>query len=268
MTSTFEEPSGIVALTTDFGLEDPYVGVMKAVILSRAPGARIVDVMHGVPAQAVAVGAFQLARSAPYFPIGTVHVVVIDPGVGSKRRLLVAEASGQCFLGPDNGVLDAVLDPDSLVHELDAERFALPHLSRTFHGRDVLAPAAAAIVNGLAPSSAGKQRILDWTKLAPVSIARSADGRRLEVEVLFVDHYGNVILNVSPKDLGSPLEGWNALFQGGEAVFASTYAQVPSGRALLLVDSFGAMEIAVNGGDAAARFGLARGARVTLEKRT
>jgi S-adenosylmethionine hydrolase len=258
----------IVALTTDFGLSDPYVGLMKAVILARAPEARIVDVTHGVPAQDVRVGAFFLARAVPYFPPGTVHVAVVDPGVGSARRLLVAWARGQCFLAPDNGLLGGVLDGEAQVFELDAARFALPFASHTFHGRDVLAPAAAAIAGGLAPASAGARRVTDHVRLPATTLERSADGRRIEVEVLFVDRYGNAVLAVTPADLNGEPAAWRALVSGVEVAFARTYAQVPSGGALLLVDSFDALEIAVNGGDAARRFGLSAGARVTLEKRT
>jgi S-adenosylmethionine hydrolase len=259
--------SGIIALTTDFGILDPYVGMMKAVILSRAPAVCIVDVTHGVPPQDVRVGAFWLARSAAYFPAGTVHVAVVDPGVGSARRLLVAEARGQCFLAPDNGLLSGVLDDAASVFELDGERFALPRASHTFHGRDVLAPAAAAIANGLAAEEAGRRAVRDWVRLPPAVIERSADGRRIEAEVLFVDRFGNAVLNLAASDLEPDPASWRAKLAGAEVPFARTYAQVPAGGAVLLVDSFDALEIAVNGGDAAARFGLARGARVTLENR-
>lgn len=259
--------SGIVALTTDFGLADPYVGMLKAVILARAPDARIVDVTHGVPPQDVRVGAFFLARSAPFFPPGTVHVAVVDPGVGSARRLLVAASRGQFFLAPDNGLLSGVLDDEAAVWELDHERFALPRASHTFHGRDVLAPAAAEIVLGRAPEACGKGAVRDSVRLAPLTITRSKSGDRIETEVLFVDRFGNVVLNVVSADLGARPAAWCALLDGVEVPFALTYAQVEAGGALLLVDSFDAVEIAVNGGDAAARFGLARGARVTLNKR-
>ncbi|MDZ4774859.1 MAG: SAM-dependent chlorinase/fluorinase [Planctomycetota bacterium] len=266
--STNASGRSLVALTTDFGLDDPYVGVMKAVILARAPHVTIVDVTHGVPAQDVEVGAFFLARAVPYFPPATVHVAVVDPGVGSSRRLLAAEAHGQSFLAPDNGLLSGVLDRGSLVFELDVERCALPERSHTFHGRDILAPAAAAIANGIALSELCSGRVHDWVKLTPEPLTCSSDGRSIAARVLFVDRYGNVVLNASSTDLGDEPERWMAVFPAESVAFAHTYAQVPSGGALLLVDSFDALEIAVNGGDASIRFRLARGARVTLEKRT
>lgn len=268
MASSSWKPSGLVALTTDFGLVDPYVGLMKAVIGSRAPAVRIVDLTHGVPAQDVRVAGFFLERAVAYFPPGTVHVGVVDPGVGSARRALVAEAHGQCFIGPDNGIFTRVLGEDARVRELDVARFALPDAARTFHGRDVFAPAAAAIAAGLAPFEAGIRDLPDWVRLAPRPVERSEDGRRVVAVVLFVDHYGNVVLDLSSTSLAGPLEAWSARIEDQRLAFARTYAHARPGEGLLLVDSFGALEVAVRDGDAAARFGLARGTRVMLERRS
>lgn len=260
--------SGIVALTTDFGLADPYVGQMKAVILARARSATIVDVTHGVPAQDVRVGAFFLERSAGYFPPGTVHVAVVDPGVGTERALLVAEAGGQVFLGPDNGLLDRVLDARSRVWALDVGRCALPAASRTFHGRDVLAPAAAHLVAGGDVLAIVREEVKGWVHLPSGTIEVSNDGKRVEVAVLFADRYGNLVLDLAPGDLAGPLEAWSARIAGVRVPFARTYGEVRAGEPLLLVDSFDALEIAVRDGDAAARFQVLPGARIVLEKRS
>src|SRR5258705_6312317 len=150
------KPSGIVTLLSDFGTEDPYVGMMKGVILSAAPRLAIVDLSHGVPPQNLRVGAWFLAHASAFFPPGTVHVAVVDPGVGSGRKLLVAEDAGHAYLAPDNGILGPVLSPAARVYELDPARFARAGASRTFHGRDILAPAAAAVATGLSPKAAGR----------------------------------------------------------------------------------------------------------------
>lgn len=268
MSSSHWKACRVVALTTDFGTRDVYVGVLKAVLLARAPDVKIVDVSHSVPPQDVRVGATFVARAAPYFPPGTVHVAVVDPGVGTERRLLVAESLGQCFLGPDNGLLSLALDERARVFELDTARFALPRASSTFHGRDILAPAAAAIVLGLAPEDAGLREVDDWSRLTRSAPRSVADRSSIETEVLFADHFGNLVLNATADDLSAPHGAWSARIGALRVPFAHTYAQVRPGEALLLVDSFHAVEIAVRNGDAAARFGLAPGDRVTLEKRT
>jgi S-adenosylmethionine hydrolase len=260
------QPSGIVTLTTDFGLADPYVGTMKGVILSRFRAAVIVDVTHGVAPQSVRAGAFFLRGAAAYFPPGTVHVAVVDPGVGTARRLCVARHAGQCFLAPDNGLLPAALGPEARLLELDATHFALPDASSTFHGRDVLAPAAAAIAGGLAPEAASVRALVDPVRLAHAAAQRSTDGRAIEAEVLIVDHFGNVVLDLVRADLAGPLEDWCVVHRGQTIAFARTYALVDPGKALALVDSWGAVEIAVRDGDAAAVLGLSPGDRLTLRR--
>ncbi len=259
--------SGVIALTTDFGLDDPYVGAMKGVILSKLCDAKLVDVTHSVPAQNVRLGAFHLRAAYPYFPAGTVHVAVVDPGVGSERKLLVARDAGQCFLAPDNGLLPAALGEGARYHELDVPRFALPDASSTFHGRDVLAPAAAAIAGGIPPESAGVRAVPDPVRLETTRARRGADGSSVEATVLFTDHFGNVVLDLSPEELEAPLERWSVEHAGQEIAFARTYARVAPGKALFLVDSFGVIEIAVRDGSAAKDLGLATGDRVALRRR-
>jgi S-adenosylmethionine hydrolase len=262
------KPSGVVTLTTDFGLRDPYVGMMKGVILSATPHARIVDVTHGVPPQDVRAGAFFLGASWRYFPGGTVHLAVVDPGVGSSRRLLVARHGGHCFLAPDNGLLPAALPDDARFLALETALFGLPIVSHTFHGRDLLAPAAAAIARGVGPELAGPFRVDDPVRIPPAEVEQSADHRRAVARVVVVDHYGNVVLGVTARDLKGPLSTWFVVHAGRTIGFADTYALVDPGKALLLVDSYGAIELAVRDGDAARELGLAPGDRVTLERRS
>lgn len=253
---------GVVSLTTDFGLADPYVGLMHAVILSRAPRARIVDLCHAIPPQDTARASFFLAHARAYFPDGTVHVAVVDPGVGSARRLLVARDGGHAYLAPDNGLLAPVLSREARVRALDVARFALPRASRTFHGRDVLAPAAAAIANGLEPLEAG---IGPEIEIARAELPRArVDGDRGECAVLFADRYGNLVLSARAEDLGDDATRWSLEARGATVRVVGTYADAAPGEVLALVDSFGSLEIAVRDGDAAERLGLAPGDRVTL----
>jgi len=255
-------------LLTDFGNEDPYVGMMKGVLLSKGPKLRLVDLTHGVPPQNVRVGAWFLAHAIAFFPAGTVHLAVVDPGVGSGRRLLVAEDRGHAFLAPDNGLLGPVLSGKARVYELDPERYARPGGSRTFHGRDILAPAAAAVALGLAPAKCGSAETEPEVALAFPRPREVAPGR-IECEVLLADRYGNLILSARPEDLGgrAGMPGsWVAEAAGRTIPVRSVYAEAAPGELLALVDSYGALEIAVREGSAAARLGLRIGDTVVLAR--
>ena len=249
-------PSGVVTLTTDFGLADAYVGVMHGVLLGRGVE-RVVDLTHGIAPQDVRAGAFQLSHAWRFFPPGTVHVAVVDPGVGSGRRILVAEAAGQAFLAPDNGLLGPVLEGlDPRVFALDAERFALPGTSRTFHGRDVFSPAAAALAGGLEPAASGEPAA-DYERLA--FPGPSADPSGVRGEVLLVDRFGNLVTNVGAALLAGDHGGWRAHLAGRSVPLVGTYAEVAPGELAALVDSFGLVEVAVRDGSAARELGLGRG---------
>ena len=258
-------PGPVVSLLTDFGLADDYVGVLKAVLLSHAPGAKIVDLSHGVPPQAVRVAAWFLARSCAYFPAGTVHVAVVDPGVGSSRRILAALDGDHAFLAPDNGLLAPALSENAVVVALDVERFALPSASRTFHGRDVFAPAAAALHLGLDPRDAGEE-VQDWQRLA-LSGAASLTGGGLAVEVLLVDRFGNLVTSYDPRALAGGPSAWTVEAAGRELGIFGTYADVPVGAALALVGSSGTLEVSVRDGDAARELCLGAGSVLTLRRR-
>lgn len=259
------QPSGILSLLTDFGLSDPFVGVMKGVILDRFPSARIIDLCHDVPPQAVDEAGFWLERSFSWFPRGTVHVVVVDPGVGTERAALAVEASGHGFLGPDNGVFSRLLrraaasPGDPIVRKLDPDRLGLPAPSRTFHGRDVFAPIAALVASGA-------QNIAD---LGPAIVPLASDAREtgvLDGRVITVDRFGNLITDILLESVAGH-EASLVVVDGLEVPLRGTYAEVSAGSPVALVNSFGTIEIAVRDGSAEQLLGFGRGARVELVRR-
>jgi len=255
------EPSGVVALLTDFGAQDPYVGLLKGMLLGRAPRAVLVDLTHAVPPQDVRRGAWFLLHARPYFPAGTVFLCVVDPGVGSARSLLLAFDGGQAFAGPDNGLLVPALSPAAKVFEL-RDRPA----SATFHGRDILAPAVGELVAGTAPEELGTPRTRPLVPLALPRAERRGEGL-LAAEVLFADHYGNLVLSASESDLAGGAALWRVEVAGRELPFARTYADVEPGELVALVDSYAALEIAVRDGSASERLGLRPGAQLILRRR-
>lgn len=255
--------NGIVSLLTDFGLEDAYVGVMKGVMLAHNDGVRCVDLCHGVAPQAVLQAAWLLAHAWKRFPDGTTHLAVVDPGVGSDRRILVAEDQGHAFLAPDNGLLGPVLSEDARVFELDVERFALPNASRTFHGRDIFAPAAAALSAGFAPEELGTSTD-DWLHAGLPGPVALDDGWR--TEVLFADRFGNLITPLTLPQRALEGSAWSVRVAGREMPLVATYADVESGALLALLGSCGSLEVSLRGGDARAALGAKIGDEVTLRR--
>lgn len=261
------EPPPIITLLTDFGTRDPFVGAMKGVILSLCPTARLVDLTHEVAAGDMRGGAFALWAAAPYFPPRTVHLAVVDPGVGGPRRPLVLRTEQALFVGPDNGLLwpAAAREAPPEAWEIDLATWDRP-ISATFHGRDVFAPAAARLAAGEPPGAFCRPFRnpvrLDWPR------CRSEPGR-VQGEVLALDRFGNAITNVTPGDLGSPGTGQATFTAAGNAMTgpASHYGAVPAGEPVVVVGSAGLYEIAVNQGSAAAALGLRVGSPVTVEIR-
>lgn len=261
----------LVAFLSDFGAEDWFVGVVHGVIHGICPEARVVDVTHAVPFGRVAHGAFLLEVAAPDFPPGTIHLVVVDPGVGTPRRALVVRAHGQLFVGPDNGVLEwAVSDPESRVHEVVEPRFQRQPVSRTFHARDVFGPAAAHLARGEPLESFGP-RVTDPVRAAQPR-ARLVNGA-LVGQVMFVDRFGNAITNLTEAEwtahglATTPPEG--ALIEAGGRVIhglARAYGDAPIGTLVAIIGSTGRLEIAQVGGDAAERLGLSIGDSVILRR--
>ena len=263
--STFAA-SGVVTLTTDFGLKDPFVGVMKGQLAARFPAVRIIDLTHEIPAHWPAEAGFWLARSFRYFPVGTVHVAVVDPGVGSAREIAAIEADGHLFLAPDNGLLAPVADaatkvtlrhvaPDTLA------RLGVHAPSATFHGRDIFAPLSAALAAGrLQPDELGgpvDELVPGWIE-EPQVMAGQVNGT-----VVTIDHFGNLITNIEPRHLrgiAHPV----VRVAGREFALRRTYSDVRPGEYLALVNSFGVVEIAQAERSAAEGLGLARGAPVVV----
>lgn len=258
----------IVTLTTDFGVTDPYVGAMKGVLLSQAPGLTLVDVCHEVPPHDVVRGAFVLDGAARWFPRGTVHVAVVDPGVGTPRDLLVVEAGGYVFLAPDNGLLTLVLRrwQGALAWRVTSRAFDRPGASSTFHGRDRLAPLAAALVAGRAsPSDLGEPA-------APILLAGlDAVVTHLEVRgrVMFPDRFGNLVTNVTRSDAVAAFgaEPFVVRLSGHDAgPVCPTYA-AGAGRGLFPIwGSEDRLELSVERGSAAAQVAPAEWGDVLLSR--
>lgn len=262
-------PAPLITLTTDFGLSDHYVGTMKGVILSICPRARIVDISHGVGAFEIAEGAFTLAQAYRYFPRGTVHVVVVDPGVGTSRRPILASAAGQYFIAPDNGVLSMVYArAKHKVRAVANARYFLQPVSNTFHGRDIFAPVAAHLAGGVAAARFGKL-IGDYLRLDFDKPART--GRRTWAgAILKVDRFGNIVTNFSVEDFPDLDKGSFEMAAGPQriSVLARTYAERAAGEAFLIAGSAGYYEISVGQASAARLLGCAAGAPLELTIRS
>lgn len=276
----------LVTLTTDFGANDGYVGSMKGVILNIAPDARLVDITHHIAPQNVHQAAYVLYTAYAFFPPHSVHLVVVDPGVGSARRPIAVRTPAGTFVGPDNGVFSYVManenEPVEAVVELADPRYRLPQVSHTFHGRDVFAPAAAHLATGV-PITALGPPARDPVTFPPPRLEIAPDA--ISGEVLHADHFGNVVTSIGRLVWGGGellLEpafqeaggGERTRFQAGDATIIvggreivgvrRTYVEVEPGETLALVGSEGHLEIAVREGSAARRLGLRPGDTVTL----
>ena len=260
----------IITLTTDFGTADHYVAAMKGVIWTVAPTARIVDVTHEVTAYEITEGAFVVDEAWRWFPKKTVHVAVVDPGVGSSRRPILVEAGGHYFVGPDNGIFAMVYQPMEergekvVVREITAERYFRHPVSRTFHGRDVFAPVAAHLAKGVPPARFGK-RIEDYLKLHSFRPIRTSK-RVWTGQVLRIDRFGNLITSFSVEEFEEIKTRPFELAIGTEKLhrLALNYAEVDAGEAFVIVGSSGYLEVSVNQAQAAKRLGCGVGAPVEL----
>lgn len=259
----------IITLLSDFGLKDPYVAEMKAVILKICPQANIVDISHEIEKFSIRMGAFTLASASPYFPKGAIHVAVVDPGVGTKRRALLVETTDAFFIGPDNGLLMLAAQRQGIrcVYSITNKRFMLPHVSRTFHGRDIFAPAAANLARGCNPSGFGSA-INDY--VIPKFVKPRLKKGEMSGEVLQIDDFGNIITNISKQDLKKAgiTESSQLTIKLGEKTadvkFCSAYGEAPTKTSLALIGSHNFLEIAVNQGNASKRFKAKIGEPVTL----
>jgi S-adenosylmethionine hydrolase len=261
MATTDFQPCGVLALLSDFGTQDPYVGVLKGAVLARAPRTVLVDLTHEIPPQDVRRAAWFLMHSRAHFPAGTVFLCVVDPGVGSARALVLALDRGQAFLGPDNGLLAAALSDEAQVHELEPRP-----ASFTFHGRDILAPAAGELLAGAPAERLGPRRARPLARIELARARRTAPDE-LAAEVLFADRYGNLILSAGERDLDGGAERWEVQLGAAALPLARTYSDALPGELVALVDSYAAVEIAVRDGSAAERLGLRPGAQLILRRR-
>lgn len=245
-----------ITLLTDFGTADGYVAEMKGVLTTLAPAVPLLDLTHDIPPQDITAARLALARCWRRFPVGTVHLVVVDPGVGTSRAALAVASDGRFLVGPDNGVLSpALFALDAQVVQLVVPDSASP----TFHGRDVFAPAAAHLATGTALDALG-ERLLHPVRLRTPAPRRDANGA-LHGEVLTIDRFGNAITNLMPAPGAQPHHvtvGMNALR------VVRTYADAESGEAVALVGSSGWLELAVRDGHAASSLGLRRGDHVEV----
>lgn len=249
----------IITLLSDFGLKDPYVAEMKAVILSICSKARIVDITHEVEKFNVRMGAFLLASAAPYFPKGTIHVAVVDPGVGTKRRPIVVVTKQAFYVGPDNGLLMVAAQRQGVAHvyHITNRKFMLPKISRTFHGRDIFTPTAAQLAKGKAPSEVGPE-IHDY--IVPKFAKPCLDKNVLRGEILHIDDFGNIITNISEEELKkagiSDGDSLQVELKGNqiELKLCEAYGEVEARRPLAIIGSHGFLEISVNQDSAERRF--------------
>lgn len=252
----------IITLTSDFGLLDPYVGIMKGVILGVAPDAQLVDLSHDIPPQDIDEAIYALKSASSFFPHGAVHLAVVDPGVGSDRRALLVTTERASFVGPDNGIFTFALDePGSQAWSLDRPAYWLPEISRTFHGRDIFAPVAAHRACGVSPEQLGT-RIKDPVR-RPLLTAGRLGNSEIRGHVIHVDRFGNLISNIPVSWLGDAI--W-ACQVGGKRVTgpSQTYASAAAGELLFLISSNGTAEIAVREGNASQRLGVHAGAQLRL----
>jgi S-adenosylmethionine hydrolase len=260
-------PLPIITLTTDFDLRDPYVAEMKAVILSIRPDATIVDITHEIERFDIRMGAYVVASASSYFPRGTIHLVVVDPGVGTERRAILIQTKHDYYIGPDNGVLALAAKSRGIEHiyEIANRKLMSPKISSTFHGRDIFAPAAAHLANGTAPAQFGPE----IRKIVMPEFAKFTRRKDLLVgEVMHVDGFGNIVTNFGEKELElMKIERVVNVKLGNAKLrlkFCKAYAEVERQKPLALIGSHNFLEISINQGNAAEVFKIKRGDKVTL----
>lgn len=259
-------PSGIVSLTTDFGTQDPYVGILKGVLLAHFGDLRIIDFCHEVPPGNTGIAGMWLGRSHGWFPAGTVHLAVVDPGVGTERDVVCLETADHVFLAPDNGLPDQILKAfdhaEARVVEIDRlTGLGGRAVSQTFHGRDIMAPIAAWLA-GDRLKFADLGPVTDSLVPSPLPCPRVSENV-VEGQVIAIDRFGNLITNIDAGDAGRP-EDAEIVFAGRRLGFVATYGKAPPGQPIGLINSFDLVEIAIDQGNAAAFLASGVGAPVTV----
>ena len=256
----------LITLTTDFGLQDAFVGIMKGVIASINAQAHVIDLTHGIPAQNILAGALTLRYSVAYFPPGTIHVAVVDPGVGSARLPLLIECGGSYFIGPDNGVLSLAIGDrkPTAITSLANPAYRLQSASATFHGRDIFAPAAAYLSRGVPPAEFGEK----LTTFQRLTLPKAAhEQREITGEIIYIDHFGNLFTNIDERDLTRLADTrYEIMIGGGVRVsgIAPNYASAEPGNFVGIINSWGLLEVAAPGASAQQRTGSKIGEQVKI----
>ncbi len=260
------QPSGVITITTDFGHKGPFTAVMKGVIYSRFAAATVIDLAHDIPAQWPPEAGFWVSRSYPYFPAGSVHLAIVDPGVGTERDILMVEYDQHYFIAPDNGLLARMLDSAAAAQVFKLDMDCLPQLgvvkpSMTFHGRDIFAPIAAEIAAGRTTPAVIGIATTEWT---PAWIDEpELLGRKITGVIITLDNFGNLISNIDAQliqGFAKPV----VHIAGHEIAMLDTYGQAQPGDYLALINSFGVVEIAKAEGSAAEGLGAERGAPIVV----
>jgi S-adenosyl-L-methionine hydrolase (adenosine-forming) len=262
----------IISLTTDFGLSNHYVGVMKGVIHSVCPDARIVDITHEIPAYSILAGAYAIQQAAPFFPPGTIHIAVVDPGVGTTRRSLLVDSRDQFFIAPDNGVLSFILgsDPTAVIRELTNSELWLKRVSSTFHGRDIFAPVAAAIAAGTVKAKDVGPRVEAPVLLESTQPHETHPAGTWHGTVLSTDRFGNIITNFPQESFAAlPERAFEIDLGNGSSRrqtqrFRTTFGDAKPSELFAYFGSSGFIELAINQASAAARLGVSAGSPVTF----
>ncbi|TFG41936.1 MAG: hypothetical protein E4H42_00820 [Chromatiales bacterium] len=258
--------SGVITLTTDFGHKGPFAAVMHGVILTRNPNAKVIDLAHDIPPQWPPEAGFWISRAYSYFPRGSIHIAIVDPGVGTEREILVVEYDGHVFMAPDNGLLAPLLDhaDNPRIWQLDIERLKSLNLARpsdTFHGRDIFAPVAAELAAGRLALTAIGNSVSEWTPgwLDDPDVSPG----KVSGTIITIDAFGNLISNIDQaliKDFREPV----AHIAGHQIPTLTTYGRAKPGDLLALINSFGVIEIAKSEGSAAEGIGSERGAPLVM----
>lgn len=260
--------SRVIALMTDFGWADPYLGIMKGVVLSRAPGAAVIDLCHDVPPQDIVAGALALEAATGFFPPATVFLAVVDPGVGGERAAIAIETERSFLVGPDNGLFTLFLrrEPARRIVRITNPAHHLQPVSPTFHGRDIFAPAAAHLAGGGAIDDLGDTH----SEAAPLCMPHPiVEGDNLAAHVLAQDRFGNLVTDLSAEELNRWRGSDDVAIRAGSLEIGGvlrTFAEAEAGALLAYVGSGGRLEIGLRDGSAAAHTGLTRGATILLRR--
>lgn len=257
--------SSIITLTSDFGLQDHFVSVMKAVILGIHPESRLIDISHQIPAQDVMACAWVLRNSSMHFPPGTVHLVVVDPGVGTKRSPVAIKIGDQFFVGPDNGIFSLIADEyEYEAYHLNNTAYWKPNPSNTFHGRDIFAPIAAHLASGVSISELGEriEELVTYRWATPI-----ADKDGIQGWVLHIDNFGNLVTNISSQIIEEAIGGGSVKIYVGNTILnqmVDTYGDVEDGEPAAYIGSTGMLEVAIAKGNASEMLGVVKGAQISI----